>query len=274
MTTGLLDLPAVHSPLSTGRDYLSFSAIRLFQTCPLKFFYKYCMGLPEETVSSSLVFGGAVHRAIEFHFRELLSGNPPPHSDALLGEFWEGWKERELEQVRFGKGEDRDSLGILAERILTAFQQSEVAQPRGQILAVEEELRGPVVPGCPDVLGRVDLIVDTGSKLVVSDWKTARSRWSQEQAEDAAEQLILYAELAKDFAPGKPLMLEFVILTKAKEPVVDRHLMPVDPVQVTRTKRVVENVWRAIESGCFYPAPSAMSCPSCPYRKQCRNWAG
>ena len=240
----------------------------------MKFFFKYRLGLPEDTVSSSLVFGCAVHRSIEFHFRELLSGNPPPHSDAMLGEFWEGWKERDFEQVRFGKGEDRESLGLLAERILTAFQQNEVARPMGQILGVEEELRGPVVPGCPDVLGRVDLIVDTGSALVVSDWKTARSRWSREQAEDAAEQLILYAELAKDFAPGKPVLLEFVILTKTKEAAVDRHLMPVDPAQVTRTKRVVENVWRAIEGECFYPAPSAMSCPGCPYREQCRSWGG
>jgi CRISPR/Cas system-associated exonuclease Cas4 (RecB family) len=269
-----LDLPAVQSAPSTGRDYLSFSAIRLFQTCPLKFFYKYVMGLPEETVSSSLILGAAVHRGIEFHFRELLSGNPPPSSDALLAEFWEGWKERDLEQVRFGKGEDRESLGLLAERILTAFQQSGAAQPRGQILAVEEELRGPVVAGCPDILGRVDLIVDAGDSLVVSDWKTARSRWSHEQAEDAAEQLILYAELAKDFAPGKPLKLEFVILTKTKEAVVDRHVMPVDPMQVDRTKRVVERVWHAIESGNFYPAPSAMNCPGCPYREQCRSWSG
>ncbi len=162
----------------------------------------------------------------------------------------------------------------MAQRPIAAFQQSEVARPRGQILAVEEELRGPVVDGCPDILGRVDLIVDTGNALVVSDWKTARSRWSHEQAEDAAEQLILYAELAKDFAPGKPLKLEFVILTKTKEPVVDRHLMPVAPAQVNRTKRVVENVWRAIDSGNFYPAPSAMNCPSCPYREQCRSWRG
>ena len=272
MTTGLLNLPTVEPMPSTGRDYLSFSAIRLYQGCPLRFHFKYNLGLPDDTVSSSLVLGASVHRAIEFHFRELLSGNPAPHSDALLGEFWEGWKERDLEQVRFGKGEDRDSLGLLAERILTAFQQSDVAQPSGQILAVEEELRGPVVPGCPDVLGRVDLIVDTGSELVVTDWKTSRSRWSGDQAEDAAEQLILYSELAKDFAPGKPVKLEFVILTKTKEVAVDRHLMPVDPAQVTRTKRVVENVWRAIDSGCFYPAPSAMNCPSCPYREQCRAW--
>jgi len=263
---------AVQSPAT--RDYLSFSAIRLYQTCPLKFFFKYRLGLPEEVVSSSLVFGGSLHRAIEHHFRELLAGNPPPSGETLLAEFWEGWKERELEEVHFGKGEDRESLGLLAGRILTAFQQSDVAQPRGQILAVEEELRGQVVPGCPDILGRVDLIVATGSDLIVSDWKTARSRWSHEQAEDAAEQLILYAELAKDFAPGKQLKLEFVILTKAKEPVVDRHLLRVDPAQVDRTKAVVGSVWRAIESGNFYPAPSAMNCPSCPYREQCRAWSG
>jgi putative RecB family exonuclease len=272
MVTGLLELPEVQPSTDTGRDYLSFSAIRLFQGCTLRFHFKYYLGLPEDTVSSSLVFGGALHRSIELHFRELLSGNPPPHSDALLGEFWEGWNERGLEQVRFNKGEDRDSLGLLAERMLTAFQQSDAAQPRGQILAVEEELRGPVVSDCPDILGRVDLIVDTGDALVVSDWKTARSRWSQEQAIDAAEQLILYAELAKDFAPSKPVKLEFVILTKAKEPVVERLVMPVDPAQIVRTKRVVENVWRAIESGYFYPAPSAMSCPSCPYREACRAW--
>ena len=99
-----------------------------------------------------------------------------------------------------------------------------------------------MVAGCPDLLGRVDLIVDTGSELVIADWKTARSRWSQEQAEDASEQLLLYSELAKDFAPGRPLRLEFVILTKTKDVVVDRHSMLVDPVQVQRTKKIVENV--------------------------------
>jgi hypothetical protein len=36
----------------------------------------------------------------------------------------------------------------------------------------------------------------------------------------------------------------------------------------------VERVWRAIESGVFYPAPSTMSCSSCGYREACRAWMG
>ena len=121
-------------------------------------------------------------------FASCSAGNPAPHSDALLGEFWLGWKERESDDIHFGKGEDLDSLALLAERTLTAFQQSPVSRPTGHIVAVEEELRGPIIPGCPDILGRVDLIVEDTDALVVADWKTARARWSREQAIDASEQ--------------------------------------------------------------------------------------
>jgi hypothetical protein len=38
------------------------------------------------------------------------------------------------------------------------------------------------------------LVVDAGDELVVTDLKTARSRWSQQQAEDSGEQLLLCSE--------------------------------------------------------------------------------
>jgi ATP-dependent helicase/DNAse subunit B len=60
-----------------SRDYLSFNAVRAYQSCPLRYFFRYIAGLPEHTVSASLIFGAAVHRAIEHHFRELLVGNQP-----------------------------------------------------------------------------------------------------------------------------------------------------------------------------------------------------
>ena len=259
-------------PPDIGRDYLSYSAVKLYQMCPLRYAFHYVEGLPEDTVSSALVLGGAIHHAVEHHFRELLCGNAAPSHDELLAKFWQGCDERDLDQVRFSKGEDRESMGQLAERMLAAFQQSDAAIPAGRILGVEEELRGAIVPGCPDILGRVDLIVETESALVISDWKSARSRWSREQAEDSSEQLLLYAELARDLAPGKKVLLEFVVMTKAVTPVVERHLLPYDAAQAERTKRIVGKVWQAISAGSFYPAPSAMNCPGCPYRRECKAW--
>jgi len=60
----------------TGRDYISYSALSTFAQCPLKYYFRYCLGMAEETVSASLVFGVAIHAAIQQHFEELLQGNP------------------------------------------------------------------------------------------------------------------------------------------------------------------------------------------------------
>ena len=51
------------------------------------------------------------------------------------------------------------------------------------------------------------------------------ARWSEFQVEDAAEQLLLYAELARDFASGKAIRVELVILTETKETTIDRHTL-------------------------------------------------
>jgi len=255
------------------RDYISYSAIRTYQNCPLQYFFRYIAGLPKETISASLMFGSAIHRAIEHHFRRLLEGQAAPSVAELLAEYQLGWQDHSA-PIRFAKDEDAASFDGVAERMLTAFASSDLAQPTGRILAVEETLRGEIIPGLPDLLGRVDLIVEEPDELVISDWKTSRARYSQDQVEDSTEQLLLYAELARDFAPGKRVRLEFAVLTKTKEVSIDRHSAPADPLRVGRTKRIVERVWRSIEAGHFYPAPSPMNCGGCPYRGPCQKWCG
>ncbi len=158
--------------------------------------------------------------------------------------------------------------------MLAAFQTSDLAEPPGTIIGIEEELTGELVAGVPDLLARVDLLVDEGDSLVLTDLKTARSRWSQDQVQDSAGQLLLYHELAKPIAEGRPIRLAFAVLTKTKTPEVYRHEVQADPQQIERTKKIVTRVWQAIEAGVFYPSPSAMQCPTCPYRQQCREWQG
>ena len=59
----------------TGRDYVSWSAISTFRTCPLKYKFRYIDGLPEESVSAALIFGTGIHTAIEQHFQSIPSPN-------------------------------------------------------------------------------------------------------------------------------------------------------------------------------------------------------
>lgn len=272
MSLLLLDPPAraPPSPVS-ARDYVSYSALKTYQQCPLRYFFRYIAGLPEESISASLLFGTSIHRAVEHHFQRLLAGETPPSLEELLAEYRAGWDERQL-PVRFGSGEQEQTFEPMAAKMLAAFVRSDLTQPEGRILAVEETLRGPLLPGLPDLLGRIDLILETADQLVVRDWKTARAKYSAEQVDDAAPQLLLYGELARDLAPGKRVVLEIVVLTKTKEPAVERYPFPWDAGRLARTQNVLQRVWAAIEDGHFYPAPSPMNCPGCPYKAPCQKW--
>ncbi len=270
LASGHIDTPTV-----PFRDYVSFSAISTFQQCPLKYYFKYIEGRTEKFTTASLAVGGAIHHAVEFHFNELMAGALPPDEDTLLSVFWEEWKSRcDNTAIRFGKSENLDSISKTADRVIETFRTSNFARPTGRILGVEEELRQLLITGLPDVLGRIDLIVETADALKIIDLKTARSRWSSAQAERAGEQLILYAALAEDLARGKPIEVEFAVVTKTGTPVVECFPVALSPARLERTKRVMRHVWSAIEAGHFYPAPSALACSACSFRRQCDAWQG
>jgi len=258
----------------TGRDYISWSAISTFRTCPLRFYFRYVAGLPEESVSAALVFGGGIHAAVEQHFQSILSGESKPDLDSLLFAYRSAWLPHDPEKVTFGASETRESLEALAAKMLSVFQASPPAAVRGRVLGVEEEIRGALAQGMPDLYGRVDLLTEDNDQLVISDVKTSRSRWSDDQAEESAEQLLLYSSLASELAPGKKIMTRFLVLTKTKEPVIEEHVAEVKPERVARTLAGAKRVWEAMQTGVFYPAPSPMACAGCPFREACSKWPG
>ena len=256
----------------TGRDYVSWSAISTFRTCPLKYKFRYIDGLPEESMSAALVFGTGIHSAVEQHYQATLSGDPKPDLGALLFAYRSAWLPHDPDAIQFGSTETRSSLDALAGKMLTAFLSSPAASVQGRVLGVEEEIRGMLVEGVPDLYGRVDLLTEDSDSLVITDIKTSRGKWSQEQVEDSREQLLLYSHLASEISPGKKITTRFLVLTKTREPVIEEHVREVEPGNVKRTLAGVERVWRAIESGVFYPAPSVMACSGCGYREACRAW--
>lgn len=254
------------------RDYISYSAISTFRSCPLKYKFRYIDGLPSQTVPSSLVFGSAIHCAIEEYFRAKLAGEPPLSRETMLAAYHRSWQTCDMNTVELGKNETLDGLTSLAGRMIDAFLESSLTQLEGHILGVEETLRGMLLDGMPDLLGIVDLLVETDESLTVIDFKTSRSSWSLDHAIDSSEQLLLYCDLVRRMVPGKTLRLKFAVLTKTKEPVIQQIDLPFREEQLNRTKRAVKAIWTAIETGNFYPNPSPMQCTGCSYRNECAAW--
>jgi len=261
------------SPLLT-LDHVSHSSISTFQACPLKWHFRYVQKLPEEVIGSALVFGCAVHSAVERHFQGLLETGSAPELETLLAAYDECWQSFDTDKIRFGRSDDAASMRELAERMLKTFQQHEFASPDGTIVAIEESMRGAFAAGVPDVLARIDLAIQRDDELVLTDFKTSRSRWSAEQAQNNAEQLLLYADLAGRVLDGRKIRLQYAVVTKAKTPVMEVHEVEFDANRLNRTKAVFTEVWKAIDGGVVYPAPSQMNCHSCGYKTACREWQG
>ena len=117
------------------------------------------------------------------------------------------------------------------------------------------------------------VFVDDHDRLSAIEPKTARCRWTERQAEDAAE-LLRYGELVSGMIPDRPVRLEFAVITKTKDPAVDRHAVVAAQRRIDHTKQTGARVWRAVEGQHFYPSPSPSQCPTCGFRAACRSWLG
>jgi putative RecB family exonuclease len=259
----------------TGRDYLSPSQISSFQSCSLRWWYAYVAKAKPESTSATLIFGSAVHAAIEKHLGAMVAQDPAPTIDELVVEFSEKFdKESSAAPIQFSKGDTPDSLRSLARQILVAYLEHPVAHPEGQILGIEQTLRVSLDPALPGLVGRVDLMTYHEGIVRITDFKTTKAIWTDETAEANAQQLSLYAQAAAPLAKelGAEIRLSFVLLTKHKTPRVEAIEVSADPDKVRRSTVVLRQVFNAMKAGNIYPSPSQMNCYSCPFQKRCKAW--
>jgi len=264
----------------TRRPYVSYTQLSLMRSCPRKFAFQYVENAPKDFIPSSLIYGGAIHASLEGYYRARLEGLTLSSEEMLLC-YHHAWQSNlktagENTPVKFNATEDEAKVHALAQRTIDAFLLSPLANPKGTVLGIEEELRVVLHPDLPDVLAKVDLVTQTDHVLHVIDFKTARSMWSEQKALESSDQLVLYGVTAQGMSRflGLPVQLHFAVMTKAKEPKIKLLSVPTDSQRVTTMTETALTTWQAILAGNFYPNPSPMSCSTCPFKSRCPVFAG
>ena len=263
----------------TGRPHISYSEIRTFQQCPLRWRYQYVDHAKPEHISAALIMGSGVHAGVELHFENLLAATEPPTIDQMMTTFQECWdKETADLPVKYPKGQDAESTAATARRMFEEFITSPMATPTGVIIGIEESFKVKLADELPHLAGRVDMITHEpeSNTLTITDFKTARSVWSQEHADEQAEQLILYAKGCEPIAAdlGATIGLRYIVITKTKQPKIDAIDVAYEPNKVDRTRLIVRNAFEAMKTGTTYPVPSPMNCACCPFQNRCLRWHG
>ena len=154
--------------------------------------------------------------------------------------------------------------------MLEAFLASPESRPRGTIAGIEMALRGSIGSDLPACVARLDLLEADGDGWRIVDFKTSRSAWSDGKLAEHAGQLALYADLLKRTRRTRVgrIALEFVIVTKAVAPRVQRFPVAHDADQLARTMRQLTEVWRGIALR-VYPARPTWGCATCPFQAPC-----
>lgn len=272
-STATVESPGSVAESITGRNYLSWSQINSFRGCPMAFTFKYVRGEAPAFTSSNLLFGSAIHSAIQHYFERRLEGEASAIDD-LVEAYRVGWHERMGGlgdvPVRYGKGEDAEKLLSVARGLLEAFLASPMADPPGDVVAIEEHLSGSVADDLPDLLAILDLAYLNDDGLHVTDFKTSRSKWSNAKVNESSEQLRLYRELARRLVDtDTPVHLHFGVLVKTKTPSAQQLDVPDASLPETSLADAIRPVWRAITLGIDFPSPSAMGCSGCAFKNRC-----
>jgi hypothetical protein len=275
--TTTLESPADVAESITGRRYLSWSQLNSFRGCPRAFSFKYVEAAEPAFTSSALIFGGAFHSAVQHHFEMIMQGCESSHEE-LINAYRTAWAARLDQQadvpIRYADGEGPDTLADLADRMLAAFLESDLARPTGNTIAIEEKLEGSLAEDLPPFLAYVDLVLGTDVGLQLLDLKTSKSRWSDAKVADSRGQVQLYRHLASSLvSDDEAITLGFGVVTKAKTPVVQQLDVPDDGGDADEQRdalvNIVRPVWSAMQAGVDFTNPSGFNCNGCPFRGRC-----
>ena len=241
--------------------YLSFYTVNDYLDCPAKYRYAHIVRIPTP-VSHPLVYGRALHAAVQAFHRQQMAGRAMPLAElhAALDASWEsaGFLTREHEDARRQAGR----------AALTRFwneQQTDPARPS----AIEQEFS--FMLGRDRVRGRYDRVdADADGRVTITDYKSSDVRDPTTANRRAREslQLGIYA-LAYEAQHGKvpdELSLHFL----------DSGLVGRSEAGEKRLARTQEKLTQAAEgirAGGFAATPSPMGCSFCPFREICPDAA-
>jgi len=260
----------------------SYSQIFTYLACSLKYKFQYVEQRPHERVSIALMFGSAIHAAIERYYRRLKE-NGVPDPLWLIQDLFEDILNVDLDNrsvpvlfkketpdtkstIQMGKG----LLKVFYENIdLTGFEIAGIELPLTARLFNEDGR-----PMDMTVTGIIDLLLrDAQGNVIAVDNKTAKNPYAQATV-DADLQLTSYSYLLasnKFVFPTADVYCRFDVMRKLKTPKFQQHYTIRTAPQRRRFAKLTNAILAGIDARIFIPNKSWM-CSDCQFAKACEEW--
>jgi DNA helicase-2/ATP-dependent DNA helicase PcrA len=252
------------APIPEGEPLaISHRQVDDYQTCPLKYYYIHIQRIPLRQ-HHSIVYGSALHRAVEFYLRRRVAGSYTP-LESLLDSFEQAWQVLATDGfLSLAHEEQRRRAGRDA---LTRFYHEQEASGQ-KPTDVEREFSVSLGPN--RVRGRFDRVDARPEGLVIVDYKSgdvAEQKKADERARESL-QLKIYALAEKELTGRLPARVELRFLDSG---LTGRHTPTDEDLNEART--AIEAAAAGIRQRRFKATPGFQTCRYCPYNQVCPSTA-
>jgi len=251
-------VPLTLAPAPAGRRPLRLDphGVDDYRTCPLKYRYSHVLRIPIMR-HHLVVYGGALHKAIEAFFTGRLQDRPMEEAGLLQAfeQHWsaEGFLTREHEELRLVQGREA----------LRRFYARQQANPETPALIEEKFLfhLDDLV-----VVGRWDRVDRTPEGAVIIDYKSSevRDQSTADRKTRESLQLLLYALAWHTIHGELPARVELRFL---ESDLIGQARFDEDDLE--RAREHLRLAARGIRARDYHPEPSEFSCTWCAYQAIC-----
>jgi len=251
---------------------LSVTHLNNYLSCPLKFYYQNLIKVPGAK-SESMVFGSAVHYALEMLFKKMKDNNDTfPSSDEFVNDF--KWY---LKSNKEAFTPESFQLKIdYGEKILPAYYNHHINN-WNKIVTIERSARNIIVEGIP-LNGKFDKLEFTGTQVNVVDYKTGKYDNAKKKLNapidkdpnggDYWRQAVFYKILIDNDKTTKwqALSTEFEFVEPFKDEYKTEKLT-IKPEDITTVTQQIKDTWQKIQAKEFHTGCGKPECEWCNFVK-------
>jgi RecB family exonuclease len=250
--------------MNLPKEYISYSQIRLYQTCPKKFRYAYIDEI-ERPVNDKVFLGTIFHSVVEYYLKEKISDRAPGKEE-LLKRFEEQFLESQKKQkITWDTPEAETRKRGLA---FVRHFLKEIA-PEINPLMVEREL----VVDLPDMAVKLKGIIDlVETDFSITDFKTTTAKWSRNRIKESYLQMQIYRFIFEKCFGDVITQLRFrIIHAKGNTGIKDQKVsVKAADLDTSKMLDIIKYVVDNIRNGAFYKNEN-YTCSYCDFKELCRK---
>lgn len=201
-------------------EKFSYSQLKDFETCPLKYKYQYYLKLPVRG-SQYLSFGNTIHKALELYLKQIkqqgenlqtdLFGAPPkepelPEFQVLEQLYEKNW----IDEWYPSKAEKQKYFAAGKEMLKCFYEESQKNKPKPKY--IEQSFK--LFLENYQLVGRIDRADSVSGGLIIYDYKTGKTPKKSEKKD--IDQLYIYQWAAEEFLKEKVSGLKYWYLRENK----------------------------------------------------------